>query len=141
MRDDLQAVLAPYQAQSLLLGLIAMCCLPIAAIGLVGALVSSVRVRHREIAIRMALGAAPIEIRRRVVSGALTAVGCGLVIGVVLGAIAARLNAHQLFHVAPLDVVTLLLVTAGLFVLGWAAATIPARQASSVLPADLLREA
>lgn len=140
MRDELSTVLVPYRGRSVLLGLIAGCCLPIAAIGLMGALSYSVRVRTREIAIRIAIGADPVALRRAVVRRALATVGVGILFGTALGAATGSVIAHQLFQVHPVDVSTVIAVTAGLMALGWLAAVVPARQASRVEPAAALRQ-
>jgi ABC-type lipoprotein release transport system permease subunit len=47
--------------------------------------------------------------------------------------------AHQLLHVRPIDLTTILAVTLGLMSLGWLAAAVPARDASRVEPASALR--
>ena len=136
----MRAVLAPYRGQSILLGLIVACCLPIAAIGLVGALTYSVRVRTREIAIQMALGADPNVVRRSVTRNALRIVALGALLGVGLGAAIGRLISHRLFNVNAVDVPTIVAVLAGLLLLAWLAAAVPSRQASRVSPAEALRE-
>ncbi len=140
MRDGLAPVLAPYRGQSILLSLILACCLPVAAIGLYGALAQSVRARTREIAIRMALGADAIDVRRAISRRALLTVATGALLGMALGVVAARLIANQLFQVSSLDAVTVAAVACGLTGIGWLAAFLPARQASQVSPAEALRE-
>jgi len=140
MADELQDVLVPIRGQSMLLGLIAACCVPIAAIGLAGALMHSVRVRTREIAIRIAIGADPAAVRRAVVTGALATVGIGIVFGTVLGGVAGAVIAQQLFEVEPVDVFTVISVGAGLMALAWLMAFWPARTASRVEPAIALRQ-
>ena len=141
MRDELRSVLTPYRGQSTLMSLIAVFCLPLAAVGLTGALLHSVRVRTKETAIRVALGADPVAIRRAVVRRSLGAVGIGILLGTALGAMAGRLIAHQLFRVEAIDVWTMAAVAGGLLVLAWAAALLPARRAASIEPAAALRQA
>jgi ABC-type antimicrobial peptide transport system permease subunit len=132
MRDELSTVLVPYRAQSVLLSLIAAFCLPIAAMRLIGALAHFVRVRTREIAIRIAIGADPSAVRRMVVRRALATVGAGIFCGTALGAATGSLIAHQLFQVHPADVSTIVGVTAGLMTLTWLA--------SRVEPSSALRQ-
>jgi putative ABC transport system permease protein len=139
MRDELNT-LVPYRGQSLLLSAIAGLCLPIAAIGLTGALTHSVRLRSREIAIRISLGADPKAVRRSVVRRALTAVALGIALGTAFGAATGSVMAHQLLHVHPIDFPTIIGVTLGLMGLGWLAAVVPARDASRVEPASVLRQ-
>jgi predicted permease len=139
MREELDRVLVPYRAQSVLLTLIAALCLPIAGMGLVGALAYSVRLRTREIAIRLAIGANPLTVRRAVVRRALVTATIGIALGTALGAVAGRAIAHQLFQVSPTDPSTVLGVTLTLLVLGWFGAIIPARYATRIDPATELR--
>ncbi len=140
LKDSLDPVLLPCRGQSVLLILVLACCVPIAAIGLMGALTDCVRLRTREIAIRIALGADANRVRRTVVRRALATAGLGIVFGTSLGVLCGRFISHQLFHVHPADVQTILGVTAGLLAIGWAAAVMPARVATRVLPADVLRQ-
>jgi predicted permease len=140
MRDELRIVLVPYRGQSILLGLIACCCLPIAAVGLMGALTYSVSVRTREIAIRIAVGADPAAVRRAVVRRALTTVGMGILVGTALGATTGSFIAHQLFQVHPMDLSAMIGVAGGLIGLAWLASVVPARLASRVDPAAVLRQ-
>jgi predicted permease len=139
MRDEIDRILAPFRARSTLLGLIAALCLPLAAVGLAGALLYSIRSREREMAIRIAIGAEPALMRRAVIWNALSVVATGLIVGVGLGALMARLLAHQLFGVESLDVMTSLAVAAVLFAVAWLAALIPARRAAHLDPASVLR--
>ncbi|HEY4658792.1 MAG TPA: ABC transporter permease, partial [Gemmatimonadaceae bacterium] len=66
LRDAWHTGLVPFRGKALLLTLIAGFCVPLAAIGLLGALLYSVEVRARETAIRIALGAEPLAVRRAV---------------------------------------------------------------------------
>jgi ABC-type antimicrobial peptide transport system permease subunit len=69
----------------------------------------------------------------------LTIVAVGLVSGVALGTLMARILAHQLFGVQPLDLLTILAVAAVLFGVGWLAALVPSRRAARLDPARVLR--
>jgi predicted permease len=139
MRDELRGVLAPYRSQALLLGIIAVGCLPLAVVGLSGALLYSVRVRTREIAIRLALGADPARVRRAVLRRAVGLVGIGLALGTLTGAAVGRVVAHQLFQVQAADPWTLVAVLGILGAFAWLAALVPARQAARTEPAAALR--
>lgn len=106
---------------------------------MIGALTYSVRVRTREIAIRIAIGADPIAVRRVVVRQALAIVGLGILCGTALGTIAGSFAAHQWFEVGPVDGMSMIAVAAGLMAFAWIAAFVPARTASRVEPAEVLR--
>jgi hypothetical protein len=140
MRDQLDAALVPYRGQAALLATIAACCLPIAAVGLIGALTSLVAGRSREIGIRLAIGAAPSDVRRLVVTRALLAVGLGAAAGTGLGVAAGTVIASQLFQVQPVDATAWAGVLVVLLGLAWIAALVPARRASRVDPAQALRD-
>jgi ABC-type antimicrobial peptide transport system permease subunit len=121
-----------------LVGLIAVFTLPLAAIGLTGAVVYSVQIRAREMALRAALGADPDRLRRGVVGGTLAVVGCGMAIGLVLGVGAGRLIASRLFRVSPADPLAIAAVVAVLLLLAWLSALWPARRAANTDPAAML---
>jgi putative ABC transport system permease protein len=119
MRDEVDRNLAPYRARSILLGLIAVFSLPLAALGLAGGMLALVRSREQEMAIRIALGADPAGARRRVTVQGLSVVAAALVPGVALGAVLARVVAHQLFEVEPADPASMAAVAVVFLVLGW----------------------
>ena len=140
LSSQLQTVLAPYRAQTMMLTLLAALAIPIAGIGLAGALAYSVQTRSREIAIRLALGADVSELRRHVVRRALLDAIAALVAGVPLGIAFGRLVARQLLGVQPADVPTALAVATALVTICWISALIPARTVSRMEPAILLRQ-
>lgn len=140
LRDELAGVLLPYRGRSILLSLIAAFCVPLAAVGLSGALLYFVRGRTRDTAIRLALGAEPAAVRRDVIRRALTPVAIGIVAGTALGISAGRIAASQLFQVHPADPLTMAAVALGLLGLSWLVALVPAAHASSLDPAKALRE-
>jgi ABC-type antimicrobial peptide transport system permease subunit len=105
-----------------------------------GSLLYSVRLRSREIAIRIALGASPSAVRRSVVRNALLIVGVGLIAGAGLGVAAGRMIGHQLFMVRPVDAWTIAGVTVTLLAIAWLAALVPARKAAEVQPVTGLRQ-
>ena len=139
MRDELRHVLVPYRAQAILLSLIAACALPIAAIGLLGAVTQSVRLRNREMAIRAAIGADEQSLRRVIVRPVLAVLTFGILLGTALGAVAGSLISHQLLNVRPADGLTITAVTSSLLVLGWLTATLSARWSLRVQPSTALR--
>jgi putative ABC transport system permease protein len=141
MADDLDDVLTPWRARSIVLNMIAAFCLPLAIIGVAGALTYAVRARTREHAIRLALGAEPARVRHSVIRQAMTLVAAGLGIGLFGGMAAGRVMASVLFDVRPIDLLTVAAVVAGVCVLTWLAAIGPAKRAANVAPAEALREA
>jgi ABC-type antimicrobial peptide transport system permease subunit len=141
LAEDVAVLTAPWRARSILFGLIAALCVPLAVVGLAGALLHTVRSRHREIAIRLALGADPGRVRRAIVGRALASAGAGVFVGLAGGIGIGPLMASQLFGVHPADPGTIAAVTAGMAAVAWAAAWWPARRAGRIAPAAALKDA
>jgi ABC-type antimicrobial peptide transport system permease subunit len=111
----------------------------LALVGIYGLLTTSVERRHRELAIRAALGATPSLIVRRVLveGAALTIVGIAL--GLAGSAAAGRYLASQLFEVGPFDPAVYALVPILITAASAAAWIAPALRAASVDPVVVLR--
>ena len=113
--------------------------LTLASIGLFGVIAFSVGRRAREIAIRMALGAAPGRILRLVLDQALRPVVIGTAIGLVLALAAGFLIRAILYGVSPFDPIALGGVLLAVGLASALAFWLPARRATSVEPASVLR--
>jgi len=112
----------------------------IAAIGLYGVISYGVAQRVREFGIRRALGAEPTALVSLVLGQGMKLAGLGALLGVA-GAIATtRVMRSVLYGVSPVDPLTLSAVVAAMFVVGLAAAFIPARRASVADPMESLRQ-
>jgi ABC-type antimicrobial peptide transport system permease subunit len=138
--DLADRAVADYRARATMLTLIAVMCLPLALVGIVGALSYTVEQRKREIGIRLALGAEPSDIRNAVVRSGLGAVAGGLVVGLAGGVGVGRLMSAYLFGVQAIDPLTVIGVAVVIAGVGWCAAWLPARRASGILPAVALRD-
>ena len=90
---------ADYRARTLVLAMICVLCLPLTLIGVAGALTYATRLRTRELAIELAIGAEPRDMERRVVRQALTATGVALLIGLGAGVGLGRLMSASLYGV------------------------------------------
>jgi ABC-type antimicrobial peptide transport system permease subunit len=123
----------------LLLALFAGAAMLLAAIGTYGVLSHVVSQRRREIGIRLALGAAPGQVVRAVVTQASKLSLIGLGIGLFVAAAAGRFIQTLLFGVKPNDLVTYLGVASGLAVVSFVAAWLPARRAARIDPVAALR--
>ena len=119
-----------------LLGVIA---LILAAAGLYGVVAFVVTLRHHEIAVRMALGAAPAAVVRLIVRQALTPAVFGAVLG-ACGAVATGLLVRsRLYGASPVDPVAIggaLMLLLGVLVV---ASTLPARRAARIDPMAALK--
>jgi predicted permease len=111
----------------------------LACVGLYGVLSYAVVRRTREIGVRAAVGASPVDLRRLVVADGMRVVIGGLAVG-VLGALAgARLVESLLFGIASSDPLTYAGVVAVLVVAGFVASAVPASRAARVDPVSALR--
>jgi putative ABC transport system permease protein len=111
----------------------------IAAMGLYAVVARSVGQRTKEIGVRMALGAAPRQIRRLVLFEAMAPVAAGLVFGLAASLGVNRILQSQLIGVSPYDALTLTLAPSILTLVALIGCALPARQAVRVDPAVALR--
>ncbi len=111
----------------------------IAALGLYGVMAYSVSRRTREVGIRMAIGAAPLNIVRMVMRQGMALAGVGLVLGLTLAAAGTRFVAILLFGVTPTDPIVFAAVPLLLALVAALACYIPARRAVKVDPLRALR--
>jgi ABC-type antimicrobial peptide transport system permease subunit len=112
--------------------------LALAAIGVFGVVAHDVRQRRQEIALRVALGAAPHRIGRDVVLGSFKMLGPGLALGLSLSTALAPLLSPVLFGIVAHDTSATLLVTVVLAAVALIATCGPAREAARCNPADVL---
>ncbi|MGE5357693.1 MAG: ABC transporter permease, partial [Bacteroidales bacterium] len=111
----------------------------IAAMGLYGVMAYSVSRRTREVGIRMAIGAAPLNIVRMVMRQGMTMAGIGLALGLVLALTGTCFIALLLLGVTPTDPLVFVVVPLLLAVVAAVACYIPARRAIKVDPLQALR--
>ena len=111
----------------------------LASIGMYGVTSFVVTLRTREMGVRLALGASPGRVASAVVSRAAIVGTTGLVFGAVVAALASRSMAPLLFGVNPLHSGRYLAIAAMLTALTAGAAYLPARRASRLDPATVLR--
>jgi predicted permease len=113
--------------------------LVLAMVGLYGMISYSVSRRTREIGIRMALGAQKGDVLRLFVGEGARVTGIGVLIGLVLAFIVARVISGLLFGVRPGDPETFVVSAALLAMMALIAVAVPAYRASRVDPNDALR--
>jgi putative ABC transport system permease protein len=122
-----------------LLGVYAISSVLVAMLGLYAVMAYSVIERHREFALRIALGSTRAAVFRLVLSGSAWTAVVGLVTG-SLGSIAAvRLLRSMLFGVAPFDPTSYCVAAALLLVTVFLSGVSPAHRAASVQPMKALR--
>jgi putative ABC transport system permease protein len=135
----LRGPLAWPRFNALLLGVFALSGLLLSAIGLYGVMAASVRQRHREIGVRMAVGATQAHVRRLVVREGLVLATAGGAAGLALALASTRALRGLLYEVQPLDPVSLGGATVVLVAVALAATWLPARRATRVDPVEVLR--
>lgn len=111
----------------------------LAAVGLFGVVAYNVRQRTREVAIRMAFGAASMQVIRLALAEALRPVMNGAVLGLIGALALSRTLTAFLFGLSPWDPVAFASCTVLLVVVALLAAYIPARRAMRVDPMAALR--
>jgi putative ABC transport system permease protein len=115
--------------------------LSLAAIGLYGVLAYVVNQRRREVGIRVALGAQPMQVVHLVVARqGLFPVTLGMIAGLLASIAAARLLTAGLFEISPTDPSVYAMVAGLLVLTALAAIAIPARRAATLDPVVALRE-
>ncbi len=122
-----------------LLGFFAGLAVLLAAVGIYGVMAYAVSQRTREIGIRMALGAAPSQVRGMMLRQGLWLALTGIVCGLTASFALTRLMRNLLYGIKPTDPVTFAGVSAILLVVAMVACWIPARRATRVDPTIALR--
>jgi predicted permease len=131
------AVEAP-RLNASLVGAFASGAMLLAAVGLYGLFTLIVSESRREIGVRLALGARPVQVVRLVFADAGRLMVMGLAAGLVLSVAANRAIRGLLFEVGPLDPGTFVTAVVILVVVASAAIAIPALRASRVAPTEAL---
>jgi len=124
---------------SLLLGIFALVALTLAAIGTYGILSYMVTERHREIGIRMALGAGNGQVVSLVLRQGLGIAAIGIVLGIGGAMALSQLTSSLLYGVSPSDPVTYAGVAAVIALVAVAACVLPTRRATRVDPLEAIR--
>ena len=109
------------------------------SVGVYGVMAFQVARRQKEIGIRMALGARPLQVTAMVLAETALPVGAGVALGVVGALGLTRLAEKMLYGVAPTDPVTFAGASAMLIALALLAAYVPSRRAARLSPVETLR--
>ena len=112
----------------------------LSVIGIYGVMAYFVQQNRKDISIRLALGGTAADVRRRVIRHGLSAVLAGILAGVVIASVATRLLSSLLFGVSAADASTFLAVSMFLLAVALLACLVPARRATALQPAAVLRD-
>jgi putative ABC transport system permease protein len=139
MPQQIADLFARPRFQTIVMSIFSALALIMAAVGVYGVASWAVAQRTREIGVRMALGAAPADVLRLVLGGALGPLGLGVLIGTAGALAAGHYLESLLFGVKPADVGTLASACMVLAATVLGATYIPARRAARGNPAATLR--
>lgn len=121
---------------SLFFGVVA---LFLTSIGLYGVMSFITARRTHAVGIRLALGATPASVMREVFEESGAVIGAGIVVGVPIAVVSARLVSSRLFGVGPADPWTIAAAAALMLTVAALAVYVPARRAATLNPLDALR--
>jgi predicted permease len=113
----------------------------LAVLGIYSVLANNVARRHRELGIRLAIGARGSDIVRLVLAEGARTLAIGVVLGAALAGFGTRLLTGLLYGVAPGDPRTFAAVSIALVSAGFIACLVPSVRASRINPLEALRRA
>lgn len=140
MSEEVDASAAPERLTASLASIFGGLAALLAAAGIYGLLAYAVAQRRREIGIRMALGARPLEIGRMVGMQALLLAMVGASLGIAAAIPAARWTRALLYNVPPSDPWSLAGAVAFVLLVAFLATLAPSMRAARVPPATALRD-
>ncbi|HTH46642.1 MAG TPA: FtsX-like permease family protein, partial [Candidatus Limnocylindria bacterium] len=139
MQTRLDESLVTRRSPAVIAGIFATIALLLTAVGTYGVLAYAVSQRQREIGVRMALGALPVQISWQFLSLGLRLLAAGTVLGVIGTWVTGRAMQGLLFNVPALHPATLAGTVSVMAVISLAACWLPARRAAKVHPMEALR--
>ena len=124
---------------SMLVAGFAIVALLLSTIGIYGVMAYYVQQHTRDISIRLALGGSPGDVLRLVLGQGMRVVATGVAVGLVVAFVGTRLMSTVLFGVGATDVVTFGAAATFLLVVALLACAVPAKRATGLQPATVLR--
>jgi predicted permease len=140
MTEQLRRALADPSRWTAVLSGFAAAALSLAAMGIFGLMSYVVRRQRREIGVRMALGAEPLDVMRMVVTRGMRCVGVGTGVGLGLVMLEGRWLASLLYGVTPHDPTTIVAVTGLLLMAALLACLLPGIRAARIRPSEAIAE-
>ena len=108
-------------------------------VGIYGVMAHYVKEHTKDISIRLALGGSAGDVLRLIVGQGMRVVASGVLVGLLVALAGTRLMASLLFGVSAIDPMTFIGVAAVLLVIALVACLVPARYATALQPASVLR--
>jgi predicted permease len=138
--EQLRRALADPTRWTAVLSAFAAAALSLSAMGIFGLMSYVVRRQRREIGVRVALGAEPLDVMRMVVGRGMRFVGVGMVVGMGLVAVEGRWLESLLYGVTPHDPQTIVAVTGVLLLSALLACLLPGIRAARIRPSEAIAE-
>jgi predicted permease len=129
----------PSRAAALVLSAFGLLAVMLAVTGIHGLVSYAVARRVREIGIRMAVGARPVQVLRLVLGRVMLLLAAGSAFGLVLAIAVGRVLASIVYQASPRDPLALAAVLAAIVLLGLLSSWAPARRALRIEPVIALR--
>jgi putative ABC transport system permease protein len=139
LQDVLDAAAAPRAFTMMLIVIAATTALLLGVVGIYGVMSYIVSQRTSEIGVRIALGAAPRDVRRMIVRQGGAVALAGIAVGLAAALAGGRLISALLYDLSPHDPGVFALTTLALLVVALVACWLPARRAAAVDPLVALR--
>jgi putative ABC transport system permease protein len=139
MRQVIASSVQVRRFRTILLALFASLAMALAAVGIYGVMAYAVAQRRHEIAIRLALGAQPANVRVLVVAEGMRLAIYGVLVGLLAALGLTRFLSDVLYGVRSTDVLTFIMTFLFLIITALFASYVPARRAMRVDPASIFR--
>jgi putative ABC transport system permease protein len=140
MSDQVEGSVAAERLLANFAGVFATMATLLVAVGVYGTLSASLAQRSRELGVRIALGETPAGLSVIVLSGALKPVAAGLLLGLPLALLGARMTETLLFGIDAADPPTYAAGAAAVLLAALLAGSLPARTAARTNPVTALRQ-
>jgi putative ABC transport system permease protein len=138
MDEIVARVTAPWRFAVWVFAVLAVIASVLASVGLFGLVALDVVQRHREFAVRLAVGAQPAELLRLALFRGARSALLGIMAGLLIALLGTRAVQGMLFDVSALDIATYAGVVALIVTIVGLAADVLARRAAAVDPLELL---
>ena len=139
LREHLDSAFSENRLRTVVLVSFAGTAVLLACIGLYGTLSYLARIRHREVGVRLTLGASRAQVASLFLGQGLRVTAVGCMVGAAASLVTTRLLATMLYGISPLDLRTWLSVLLFTLFAAVIACAIPAHRAAQVEPVEALR--